>query len=227
LEAYITHYQLIDARFIIKEYYGEPLEFGVIYSRMPQKNSGRITSVVKKEMIELRGDGKHSLEELILQSKRASYYFPYFKQLFGARMKQIPEENSVLPPVEIGNHCWGATFLNANHLINEQLQEVFDSVSQQIPGYYFGRYDLKVKSLNDLYAGNFKIIELNGANSDPAHIYDPQMSLRQAYRDLFAHWRRLFEISVAIYRLGVAYLPFLELYRKLRYHQTMQQNSNG
>jgi hypothetical protein len=223
LEAYVVRNQLVDEQFIVQEYCDEPLELGVMYSRMPGESCGRVTSVVKKELMELRGNGRHSLEELILQNKRASYYFPYFKQLLGKQLQQVPEANSIVPLVKIGNHCRGATFLNANHLINQCLHEIFDTVSQQIPGYFFGRYDLKVRSLDDLYAGNFKIIELNGANSEPAHIYDPKMKLQQAYRDLFAHWRRLFEVSVANHNQGVAYLSFSELYRKIRYHQKMQR----
>jgi len=225
VEAYIAQYQMVDKQFIVQDYCVDPLEFGVMYSRIPGENVGRVTSVVKKELMQFRGDGKHSLEELILQDKRASYYFPYFKQLLGAKIKQIPEKNTVVPLVKIGNHCRGATFLNANHLIDERLHEIFDTVSRQISGYYFGRYDLKVRSLNDLYDGNFTIIELNGANSEPAHIYDPRMSLRHAYRDLFSHWRRLFDVSVANHNRGVAYLPFSVLYRKIRYHQTRQQHA--
>ncbi len=224
LDDYIAHYQRIDELFIVQEYCNEPLEFGIMYSRMSHESFGHITSVVKKELIELRGDGEKSLEELILQNRRASYYFPYFRQLLGAKMAQIPKEGEVVPLVQVGNHCRGATFLNANHIIDKRLKEVFDAVSQQIPGYYFGRYDLKVRSIDDLYAGNFRIIELNGANSEPAHIYDPQMTLRRAYRDLFAHWRRLFEVSVANHQRGIAYLPFNVLYRKIRHHLQIQKN---
>jgi hypothetical protein len=31
-----------------------------------------------------------------------------------------------------------------------------------MPEFYFGRYDIKTKSVKDLYEGKFKIIELNG-----------------------------------------------------------------
>lgn len=42
---------------------------------------------------------------------------------------------------------------------------------------------------------NFKIVELNGINSEPVHIYDQQTGLFNAYKDFFTHMRYMYEIS--------------------------------
>lgn len=42
---------------------------------------------------------------------------------------------------------------------------------------------------------NLKIIELNGVTSEATHIYDPKLSLFDAYRVLFRQWRIAFEIG--------------------------------
>lgn len=223
VEQYIHQYLLLDEQFIVQEYIDQPLEFGVMYSRLPDEERGVITSVVEKKLLLLQGDGQHSLEELILADSRASYHYLYFKKLLGLKLECVIDKGVSIPLVAVGNHCRGATFLNANHLINRQLTQVFDTISREISGYYFGRYDLKVNSLDDLYAGKIKIIELNGANSEPAHIYDPNMKLWPAYRDLFAHWHRLYKVSIANHCQGVAYLPFSELYHKIRYHWQAQK----
>ena len=40
--------------------------------------------------------------------------------------------------------------------------------------YYSGRLDIRYNTLDELKPGNnFSIIELNGAGSEPTHIYDP------------------------------------------------------
>ena len=78
-------------------------------------------------------------------------------------MDTIIAQGEVKHLVVIGNHARGTTFLNANHLITPQLIDVFDAISKQVEGYNFGRYDIRVPSLEDLYAGrNIKILELNG-----------------------------------------------------------------
>jgi hypothetical protein len=51
-------------------------------------------------------------------------------------------------------------------------------------------------------------MELNGANSEPAHIYDPNMPLMQAYKDLITHWKTIYKISVLNNKQGIKYMPF-------------------
>ena len=54
------------------------------------------------------------------------------------------------------------------------------------------------------------MIELNGVGAEATHIYDPAVSLFEAYRVMFAHWRIAFEIGgmTKISSCG-AYLPSL------------------
>ena len=42
---------------------------------------------------------------------------------------------------------------------------------------------------------NLQIIELNGVTSEATHIYDPKLSLFDAYGVLFQQWRVAFEIG--------------------------------
>ena len=113
--------------------------------------------------------------------------------------------------VSIGNHCLGTKFLNANHLINDQLTAVFNKISHEIDGFYFGRYDLRCPSLSDLYEGkNIKIMELNGAGAEPAHIYQPGFSILEGWQVLLYHWHILYEISILNHKKGVAYLTLNE-----------------
>ncbi len=125
-------------------------------------------------------------------------------------MDTILPKGKQLELVSIGNHCLGTAFLDANHLINNQLHDVFDSISKQIDGFYFGRYDLRAGSIEDLYAGNFKVMELNGCGAEPAHIYQPGSSLFAAWKVLFTHWKTLYLISRQNHKKGVPYLRINE-----------------
>ena len=120
----------------------------------------------------------------------------------------------------IGNHSRGTKFLDANHLITSDLTRVFDRISQSIDGFYFGRFDLRCSTVADLYAGrNIKILELNGAGAEPAHIYQPGASIQAAYQALFHHWRVLYDISLENHRRGVAYMTLrevIDLWQRIR-----------
>jgi hypothetical protein len=121
--------------------------------------------------------------------------------------------------VSIGNHAVGTTFLDANHLINDRLHDTFNHISNSIKGFYFGRFDLKCSSLDDLYTGNVKILELNGCGAEPAHIYDPDFPFWKAVYVLLMHWNVIYKIAQANKKQGAAYMSFkqaVNYYRKFK-----------
>ena len=212
---------------ILQEYVDFPLELGIMYSRKASENSGKITSVVLKEFLSVTGNGSSTLIEIIETDPRASYYLESLKKIYASELEIILGQGIKKELVAIGNHCRGTTFLNANHLINEQLHTVFDKISLSIDGYHFGRYDLRVPSLEDLYAGkNIKIMELNGAASEPAHIYDPQMKLTDAYSHLFGHWQRLYEISIENNKNGIHFEKIGKLFYAIKNRGNFKKQIN-
>ncbi len=191
---------------ILQEFIDYPLELGVMYYRLPNEKKGHVSSVVQKKFLSVTGDGTSTVKQLVLDHPRAHLYLKHLSEKYPEKLQEIPSQGEEILLEPIGNHSRGTTFLDANHLINAQLEEVFDKISRQIGGFYFGRYDLKVKNLSDLYTGeNIKIMELNGANSEPAHIYDPQMPILKAYKYLFKHWKRLYHISIQNHEMGIRY----------------------
>jgi hypothetical protein len=90
------------------------------------------------------------------------------------------------------------------------LSKSFDEISKQIEGFYFGRFDLRCGSIEDLYSGNIKIVELNGCGAEPAHIYDPEFKLFNAVGVLLTHWRQIFEIARENHKRGVPFASFKE-----------------
>ena len=193
---------------MVQEFLNLPLEVGIFYYRFPDDKQGKISSVVVKELLTVTGNGKHTLSELISQKPRAKLQLKRLKSIWQNKIHQIPavEEEILLEP--IGNHNRGTAFLNGSHLINDQLHEVFDEISWKIEGFHYGRFDIRCSSVEALNRGELKIMELNGAASEPAHIYSPGFSIVEGYKSLFHHWKVLFKISRANHKKGIEYMSF-------------------
>jgi hypothetical protein len=209
----------INSHFLIQELIELPLEFGVFYMKVPTEERGRVISLVAKEMLTVTGDGRSTLEELILRSDRAKLQWKNIRETHGELLNHIVPKGDKIELVSIGNHARGTRFIDANHLINERLSATFDDISKQIDGFYFGRFDVRCPSLEDLYSGNVKIMELNGCGAEPAHIYDTDFSFFEALVVLVRHWHRIFQVARANNKGGVDYVSHREalaFYRKFK-----------
>lgn len=59
--------------------------------------------------------------------------------------------------------CFGhVTCNNLTNIINDDLNKLFDYISNHIPNFYVGRYDIKCKSIESFINGEFYILEVNG-----------------------------------------------------------------
>lgn len=204
---YVSHSR---TDFLIQELVDLPLEFGVFYKRLPSQPEGEVTSVVMKEMLTITGDGQSTFQQLIQRKDRAKLQWKKLRQKYQNRLQEVLPEGATVELVSIGNHALGTKFLNGNHLINRELSGVFDNISKQIDGFYFGRFDIRCASLEDLYKGNIKILELNGCGAEPAHIYDPDFKLVNALAVLFRHWRDIFHIATENRKRGFHYTTLKE-----------------
>jgi hypothetical protein len=60
--------------------------------------------------------------------------------------------------------------------------------------------DVRYNTWEELKQGrNFSIIELNGAGSEPTHIYDPKHTVFYAWKEIIKHWNILYKISKGNY----------------------------
>ncbi|HEY9047573.1 MAG TPA: hypothetical protein VIN08_16820 [Ohtaekwangia sp.] len=222
IDAYLER---IKFDFIVQELVDLPLEFGVFYVRFPHESKGNVTSVVMKEMLSVTGDGMSTLQQLILKKDRAKLQWEKLQIMFKDKLQQVIPRGRSLELVSIGNHCLGTKFLDGSHLINDQLSRTFDRVSEQIDGFYFGRFDLRCASIEDLYAGNIKVMELNGCGAEPAHIYHPGYPLSKALGVLFRHWRNIFLIARENVKRGASYTSVRDArsyYRKFKAATTVE-----
>lgn len=172
---------------IAQTYVEAPLEFGVFYARHPLEPVGKIISITGKTFLTYTGDGKTSLREFIESDARAYFNKSYLYMKFHEQLDFVLPKNEQWLLEEIGNHNRGTYFYDASELICPKLEQTIDQISQEIDGFYYGRMDIKSESINDFQNGIFNIIEVNGVNSEPTHIYDKKYKLLQAYREVARH----------------------------------------
>jgi hypothetical protein len=116
-----------------------------------------------------------------------------------------------------GNHNRGAHFTNLYKEIDDDLVKVFDELSHYTDKFYYGRYDIKTTSVEDLKKGkNFLVLEFNGCGAEPNHIYDCGMSIWKAYKVILQHWKALYEISRYNHKNGTPYWSFKSGWKYLR-----------
>lgn len=205
LEFYLKKIKECTCNFIIQEYINMPLEVGIFYQRMPNEEKGTITSFIVKEMLHVIGDGSSSIEELMKKNMFTKIQLEDHRERFISVLTHIPKKNELFLVAPIASHNRGTVFIDNNNNITENLTNIIDSISKKVNGFYYGRYDIRVKNLQDLEKGNFKIIELNGAKGEPTHIYDRKHSLAKAYKDLFWHWKQMYEIAKQNHEKGIPY----------------------
>jgi hypothetical protein len=183
--------------FLVQEFIPYEKEAGIFYYRLPGKKKGNISGIVLKEFLTVEGDGRSTIYELLLKDSR---YILQLNELLKTSKKQL---QTILPKaqkkilVPYGNHSRGAKFIDASHINNDQLTAVIDNVCKQVNGFYYGRLDIRFSSWKELKQGKkFCVIELNGAGSEPTHIYDPSHSLFFAWKEIIRHWKILYQISI-------------------------------
>ncbi|MCI0691344.1 alpha/beta fold hydrolase [candidate division KSB1 bacterium] len=189
---------------VIVQEYVDGHEFGVFYVRYPDTDKGFIYSITDKRLISVVGDGKRTLEELILADDRAVCMARLHLQKHEKNLYHVPPKGEKVKLVEVGTHCRGAMFLNGEPLKTPALEAKIDEISQGFSGFYFGRYDIRTPSLDEIKNGaGFKVVELNGVTSEATHIYDPKNSLMEGYSVLMKQWRMAFEIGAQNRQRGV------------------------
>lgn len=214
----------IQVDFLIQNFVDYPIELSVFYYRYPNQKNGYVSSVTAKELLSVMGNGKNTLKELVLQKPRAVLQYEILEKEYQHEWDNIVPKGEKKLLVPYGNHCRGAMFLDYKHVIDAEFRRFFDELSQQIQGFYYGRYDLRCHSIEELKAGkNFQIVELNGAGAEPSHIYQPNYSFFEAQKTLFFHYKTLCNISIENHKKGAVYWTFKQVYDFLKERKKMRK----
>lgn len=219
IEALQAYHDKANFDYLLQDLIPYPNEVGIFYVRFPHEKKGRITGIVGKEFLIVEGDGHSSILQLLHKNPRYALQLPVLQKEYGNQLDAILATGEKRNLVPYGNHCRGTKFIDVSSKISAQLTEVIDAMCRQIPEFYFGRLDLMYKSWEELEQGKeFAIVELNGAGSEPTHIYDPKHSIFFAWSELARHIGYMYKISTANHKRGFAYLSNKEGMAQYRLH---------
>jgi hypothetical protein len=217
------YHHRIKVEYVVQPFIQLPIEVSVFYYRFPGEAKGSISGFVRKEYLEVIGDGISTIRELILAYDRVKY------RIDEMLIKHKDSLDRVIPDGErfclsyALNLSRGARLVSLSDQIDDQLLAIFDRLSHTT-NFYFGRYDIKCQSIDELKHGNFVIMEFNGAGAEPHHVYGNNNSLFRALKILVQHWNILAKISSANHRAGIPYwslgagiLEMIRIQRHIRY----------
>jgi hypothetical protein len=208
--------------FLLQEFVAREYEMGIFYYCIPGESHGRISGIVGKEFIKILGDGVSTIEQLLLSQDRYVLQLNSLKISYGNYLQTVlpaGEEKTLAP---FGNHRRGAKFTDQTGKANQQLTQTIDALCKRVPGFFYGRLDIKFDDFDELCEGkNFSVIEINGAGSEPTHIYDPRHTLFFVWKEVIRHWQILFTISrLNAGREGIRYMSVgegLKMFRDNRW----------
>jgi hypothetical protein len=219
LKVYLTKN---DIDYIIQPFVDYEEELAIMFWRMPNEDTITINSITRKEFLSFIGDGKQTLREMIMAYPRAVLQLEKLENRFADIIDLVIPKGKKIELEPIGNHSRGTKFLDGNYLINKDLENIFSKIVLDLDGIYFGRFDLKCKSIEDLQKGkNIAILELNGVGAEPAHIYDPNSKLLEVWKTLLNQWSIMFRI--AMYNQKVRNIPFMTFKETWVYWQNLKK----
>tara|TARA_B100001123_G_C14652827_1_gene766333 strand:+ start:44 stop:592 length:549 start_codon:yes stop_codon:yes gene_type:complete len=178
---------------------------------------------MQREFLGVTGDGSSDLEQLIRANDRAFLQLERWRKNNRYNLKTVLPAGKYLKLEDIGNHRLGTCFRDISHLGDTQLCTTLSQIANQLPGFEYGRMDIRFDSWDTfLKLQNWALIEVNGANSEPAHIYDPGHSLFYAWKSLLHHFA--LQHKLAAKRIQTGEKPILIRQAKQllkRYNHTM------
>lgn len=208
-EQLIVYHNKMPSQYIVQEWIYYPIEVSVFYYRFPDQQKGTITGFIRKDFLEVTGDGRSTLWQLIKNYDRVQF------RLDEMKTKHEHKLNDIIPAGEIHilshalNLSRGGKLVSLEYEKDNRLLKVFDDLSHYTKHFYYGRYDIKCTSVEGLKQGkDFTILEYNGSGAEPHHAYGNGNTLWKAHKIFLHHWKILYQISKYNHQNGYPYWDF-------------------
>lgn len=214
----------VDKDILLQEYIDKKHEFGLFYVKKPNQSKGEVISITGKNFLTFNGNSETSLREFIESNERAYFNKSYLYMKFHEKQDLVLDENESILLEEIGNHNRGTYFYDASDLLTPKLSETVDNILSEIEDFHYGRLDVRANSIEDLKNGKFKILEINGANSEPSHIYDKKINIFKAYKEVYKYLNIQAKIARNNIKKG-AKLPKFRSFMGELYRYLIQQSA--
>ena len=200
-------------------------EAGVFYIRYPNQANGNIVSIGIKHNPEVIGDGVSNLEQLIDADPRRLAIRDKYISKHKQNLTKVLAKDQKLELLFSASHAEGSIFTNGNAHITATLTKKIDEIMKGFDQLYYGRLDIKYKDIAALEAGkNLEIIEINGASSEPLHIWDKDTGYFTAMRALIKQYNTLYDIGNMNKQKGYEPPSLLALYKALKLDRNLIKN---
>lgn len=204
------YHNSINAKYVIQDVIKYPLEVSVFYYRHPSKRKGTVSGFLSKEVPKVVGDGNSTLLQLIRDHSELRFHELTFEKKHRKNINKIIPLGHEYILSNASNRGQGGKLICLQHEITDGLIDVFDKLSLYKGNFFYGRYDIKCKSIEDLKKGkNFSILEYNGCGSGTQQIYAYPYTFSQALGIILRHWKALYDISRYNYKQGIKHYDFL------------------
>ncbi len=213
------YHSAMPVNYIVQEYIDYPIEVSVFYYRIPGEEKGHITGFVRKDVMEVTGDGISTLKELILKYPRAQFRLDELFSKHERKLDIVIEKGERFILSDALNLSRGGRLVNLKNEIDASLLSVFDALSHKA-NFFYGRYDIRCASVEDLKQNkNYTILEFNGCGGEAHHVYSGYSFLHACWI-LIQHWNILYKVAQGNKRCGVtwSYEEGAEYMRRAREH---------
>ena len=164
---------------------------------------GAVVGVAVRHQPRVTGDGRHGIGQLIEADPRLARLLGHYRATLGeAWLSRVPRSGEKAVLGTVASLRVGGRYEDAKRLRTAALEARVDAVARSMDGFHFGRLDVRFTTGAALRAGQFRIIEVNGAGSEAIQFWDPGLKLSEAYRGVFDKQRALFDLAAEFRAAG-------------------------
>ncbi len=179
-----------DATYLLQAFVKTPNEAGLFYCRHPDDATGRLVAIALRHPPQVKGDGVLSVAQLAQRHPKLR------RTMIPARIAaRVPAVDEIVVLTTVASLRVGGTYEDGARLISPALAARVDDIARSMSGFNFGRFDVKFTSEEDLQAGRFQIIEINGAGSEAIQFWDPHYTMLQSLKGVFRKQSDLFALA--------------------------------
>jgi hypothetical protein len=189
--------------FILQRLVAAPHEAGLLYIRQPGALQGTLAAITLRHTPSVIGDGRCSIAALVAAEPRCRAHAATYAASIGeAGYQRVPASGERVVLTTIASLRIGARYEDASFRITPLLAARIDAIAGSMGDFHYGRFDVRFDSLAALRAGDFSIIEVNGAGSEAIQFWDPALPIGAAFRGVFAKQCEIFKLGDVMRRAG-------------------------
>lgn len=151
-----------------------------------------IQSITKRDALCITGDGNKTVEQHIQLLPFSTNKRQRIARNCTVDLHAIPAQHECVQINQLGNYDFGATYTECPKMAAKELYEALSAIFCTLEKYNIARLDVKASTWQALQQGKFKVLEVNGLNGEPIHIYDPKYSFLGAQKEIFKHWQQVY-----------------------------------